>query len=228
MNNKILLEEMRTIFSGCDSTIDAMQMSEPLFLKYPHLKELIISYRDSLSYPDNINLMAKVTSLEHVLDAQTKDDALTFKNNLSSRSNDPIYLRALERIVSRKRNIKIGYNERLINKKIISKECPHCGESMKMSDDTVYVICGYPDEHRGYDWKGCCCDWCFSCGKMLCKTWDRDDLNVERNRIHDDICCKTHAKKNGYTYPKNYCNCIKNHNVIRKEYIPEYASDIKF
>ena len=99
---------------------------------------------------------------------------------------------------------------------------------MKMPDNTAYVICGYPDANRGYDWKGCCSDWCFSCGKMLCKTWDRDDLNVESNRFHDDECCKIHAKKNGHSYPKDYCNCIKNLNVIRKELIPDYGSDIGF
>jgi hypothetical protein len=223
-----IIEEMNALFIGCDSTIDAIQMSEPLLLKYPLYKQLIISYRDSLVYPDNIDLMTKVASLESVYNAPSKDDALNLKNSLGSRSNDIIYYRALERLVSRKRNRKIENGERYTNRPIISKECPHCGDNMKMSDDTAYVICGYPDDHRGYDWKGCCGDWCFACSKMLCKSWERDELNVEGNRHHDDECCKTHAKKNGYSYPNDYCNCIQNHNVMRKDYIPDYISSIEF
>merc|ERR1711916_155232 len=114
-----------------------MQMSDPLFLKYPDHRQLIISYRDSLMYPDNIDLMTKVTSLESVYNTASKDDALNLKNSLSSRSNDDIYLRTLERIVSRKRNKKKELSEQYTNRPIIAKECPHCGESMKMPDDTA-------------------------------------------------------------------------------------------
>jgi hypothetical protein len=228
MSDNNMIIEMKTLFSGCDSKIDAMHMTEPLLLKYPDYKKIIISYRDSLIYPDNIDLMAKVASLESVYSASTRDDALNLKNSLSSRSNDPIYLRALERIVSRKRNKRNETNRTYIPRTIIGRECPHCGETMRMPVGTTYVICGYPDENRGYDWKGCCGDWCFACGKMLCKTWERDELNVESNRHHDDNCCRPHAKKNGHNYLNNYCHCIQNHNVTRKDYISDNFSDIGF
>jgi hypothetical protein len=230
INNNIIMEEMKALFDGCDSTIDAMQMSEPLFLKYPQYRQLIISYRDSLNYPDNIDLMTKVSSLQSVYETDTKDDALNLKNSLSSRSNDVVYLRTLERIVSRKRNRHGEYNRNRNQKDrlIISKRCPHCGENMRMSEDTTYIICGYPDTHKGYDWRGCCNDWCFSCEKLLCKSWEKDELNVESNRHHDDVCCKSHAKKNGFEYPKDYCHCIHNKYVTRKEYNIDYVSDIEF
>ena len=215
-----ILNEMKSIFSGCDSTIDAIHMSEYLFSKYPQHKQLIVSYRDSLPYPDHIDLMTKIVSLESVSNAPSKDDALNLKNTLSSRSSDIIYLKTLERIVSRKRNKSYThdtYNTQYHHIPTVIKNCPHCDEPMKMTEDTTYVICGYP-KNKGYDWNGCCCDWCFSCGKMLCKTWENDDLNVEENRYHDDSCCKAHSKRNGYTYPTDYCQCVQNQYVSRKEY----------
>ena len=229
VNEDQMLMEMRTIFGGCDSTLDAIQMSEPLFIKYPQYKQLIVNYRDAMTYPDNIDLMTKIASLDAVLQTESRDDALTLKNSLTSRSNDAIYNRTLDKIVSRKRNNRASRNT-IYNAptKLISKECPHCGETMRMPEGTTYVICGYPDTQRGYDWRGCCEDWCFSCGKMLCKTWDKDDLNVEGNRHHDDVCCKAHAKRNGHAYPEDYCHCIQNHNVTRKDYIPEMLTGMRF
>jgi len=70
---------------------------------------------------------------------------------------------------------------------LITKKCPHCGSLFNGTSDTKYVICGYNE--GGYDWLGCKKDWCFKCGKKLCKSWDDDILYEERNRIHNKDCC---------------------------------------
>jgi len=93
-----------------------------------------------------------------------------------------------------------------------TKKCPHCGMSKTASLFTSYVICGYTE--NGIDNVGCYKDWCFKCGKKLCKEWIKDNLHVEINRKHDGICCKLHAKENGENYLNDYCQCC-NINVDR-------------
>lgn len=88
---------------------------------------------------------------------------------------------------------------------VITKLCPHCGHKCTTSRDMKHIICGYHES--GYDWEGCGGDWCFTCGKMLCKKWDKNELYLLINRFHDSKCCNKHAKKNNYTYPDKYCMC---------------------
>jgi hypothetical protein len=227
-NIYLMYRKIKALFEGCDSTIDARHISEAIFLKYPQYRQLIISYRDSLIYPDNIDITTKITSLDSVSNSDTKDDAYTLKNNLISRSNDLIYSKSLERIVNRKGNRYRDYNTINYYKNYVSKSCPHCGENMRMHDSTTYVICGYPDTHKGYNWKGCCNDWCFSCEKFLCKSWEKDNLNIESNRLHDDNCCKNHAKRNEHNYPQDYCHCILNSNVVRNDQVMSFVDDMGF
>lgn len=227
MCDNFLLKEMKALYDCCDSILDAVQLSDMIFAKYPEHKRLITSYRDSIVYPDNIDISSKISSLESVCFAETKDDALNLKNDLSIRSTDSIYVKTLERLVNRRRNNYEDYNNPykssiLKDIEYLSKKCPHCRINMKMPKDTSYVICGFADTFRGYDWRGCCNDWCFTCGKMLCKSWEKDRLNIVTNRFHDDECCKLHAKRNGYDYEKDYCIC-SNKNVIRKETDYDYA-----
>jgi hypothetical protein len=226
----LMYRKIKALFEGCDSTIDARHISEAIFFKYPQYKQLIISYRDSLIYPYNIDITTKIASLDSISNSDTKDEAYTLKNNLISRSNDLIYSKSLERVVNRKGNRYRDYNtfNYYKNKNSVSKSCPHCGENMRMSDSTTYIICGYQDTHKGYNWKGCCNDWCFSCEKILCKSWEKDNLNIESNRIHNDTCCKNHAKKNEYVYPRDYCQCILNSNVIRKDHDLSFVDNIGF
>lgn len=87
----------------------------------------------------------------------------------------------------------------------VEKECPHCNNKYIDYDDTSYTICGYSS--RGYDWKGCGCDWCFTCGKKLCKRWDHHELYNKLNRFHDRRCCKLHAYSTNSIYPNDYCQC---------------------
>lgn len=204
--------QMRALYNGCSSTIDAMNISECLFETYPEHKQLIISYRDSLIFPDTVDTTTKIASIASIVDTTDRDKAIQLKNSLTSRSTDTIYSKSLERAVHSKRKYHTNIT---YAKEYMTRICPHCGVNMRMEEDTKYVICGYPDPRRGYDWRGCGADWCFQCEKMLCKTWERDELNIEFNRQHDSTCCKNHAKKSGYDYEKDYCHCPTNNNVLR-------------
>lgn len=96
---------------------------------------------------------------------------------------------------------------------VISKPCPHCGTVYSMPNKTTYVICGYTN--GAFDWKGCKRDWCFNCGKKLCKKWNRDRLFIHSNRFHTISCCKKYALKIGYE-PADYCDCnysMVNHKI---------------
>lgn len=101
----------------------------------------------------------------------------------------------------------------------VFKLCPHCGHSCQAPKFTEYIICGYRD-NGGYDWEGCGKDWCFKCGKILCKSWDNDMLFIEENRSHDMECCKQHSVANNKKYPEEYCQCsnqfIKRNIIIEK------------
>lgn len=94
-------------------------------------------------------------------------------------------------------------------KKILLKKCPHCNYPSSAPEDTSYIVCGVDVRGKvGLDYNGCLKDWCFKCGKKLCKDWNNDYLFVEMNRRHNEKCCRTHAKKNGFKYPDDYCMCI--------------------
>lgn len=217
-----LLNDMRIIFGSCDSTIDAIYLSEGLFKKYPDHKKIIINYRDSLSYQDNIDLQTKIASLRTLHLTKKKNDALKLKNNLESRSMDIIYHKCLAKIAKKKNHTQHDELDVIKPDKgnNIIKKCPHCSENMEMPKETTYVICGFADTRKGYDWNGCWNDWCFNCGKKLCKNWGNDKLNVLSNRHHTDKCCKVHAQQNNFKYPDDYCHCIINCNVTRKKYYP--------
>lgn len=117
---------------------------------------------------------------------------------------DPIQQVIFDKIKTRK-NYDISY----VNALLIEKPCPHCGLMKKAPFGTSYVICGV--DSRGitaidFD-NGCLNDWCFECGKKLCKNWCKDALHNPINREHTSECCSTHAIKNGFTYPDDYCVC---------------------
>jgi hypothetical protein len=86
------------------------------------------------------------------------------------------------------------------------KYCPHCSDKYIGSESTTHVICGYNDSHTGYNWTGCQKDWCFTCGKKLCKSWNENKLYLEPNRIHNSECCKQYAANKCEPY-NNYCQC---------------------
>jgi len=133
-----------------------------------------------------------------------QDDASLIIEDIEKNYNDSTQINTLKKIIKNK-PLQTDNNGKKIT--INYKNCPHCGLKNTGKLDTTYIICGYSG-NRGFDWKGCGHDWCFNCGKKLCKTWTNHMLFNLQNRFHDDKCCKHYAQSIGDNYPENYCQCV--------------------
>lgn len=122
--------------------------------------------------------------------------------------------KSLDRIIKNKPNQKLDiYDNSKKKDNTENKNCPHCGHINTSYKDNAYIVCGYTN--KGYDLEGCANDWCFGCGKRLCKNWMTHDLFMITNRFHNGKCCKKHAEDNGLEYGNSYCNCTNSY-VNRK------------
>jgi len=164
-------------------------------------KKIINSLIFQSRYNKKMELEKFMLYMDILVNMKYYNDAQLIIGDIEMHINDNVQLNTLKRIIKNKPNRNIGYNEDIIK----YKDCPHCGRRRHGSDDICYVICGYTN--RGYDWKGCGKDWCFKCGKKLCKNWNLDMLFNKINRIHDGKCCKAHANKYRIAYDGNYCEC---------------------
>ena len=138
-----------------------------------------------------------------------KEDAYELISQVLLQTSDIAQVKTLTRIADMKpykpQYISMKELRQRNKENNITKKCPHCGYKCSMSKNNVYVVCGYSDS--GYDWEGCSQDWCFKCGKMLCKSWEQDHLYLPTNRFHDSKCCRRHAISHGNKYPECYCRC---------------------
>lgn len=217
-NNDDIFLQLKVILEGCDTILDALQHCNWYANKYPHLKNMIYSYTNGKIYRDNIDIKTKQNTLNDIFMCDSRDDAYNIISKMADRTNDDVFKKTLERIANKKHYKKI--EQKIVNNvRYVSKSCPHCLHTITMPADTNYVICGYHNTQQGYDWNGCGCDWCFQCEKILCKSWELNDLHLHINRIHDDECCLKHSIENGYKYPDDYCQCNnmnvhRNHNIL--------------
>lgn len=209
---KDIYKQLKAIFDGCDTIVDAIQFGNMYIKKYPNMESMIVSYMNGRSYRDTVDIKTKQASLNDVHHCSTRDDALALISKLSDKTLDDVYKKTLERIAYRK-NYKKLEAKRIDTTPNVSKKCPHCGHVLNMTENTQYVICGYHNPNVGYDWNGCGRDWCFQCEKKLCKRWEVDALHLRINRHHDGDCCEKHAQDNGNKYPDDYCQC-NNMNIL--------------
>jgi hypothetical protein len=210
MAEKQIYLELKAIFSGCDTINDALLFTTIYCEKYPYMKSAIISFMNSYTFNDNIDIRTKQSRMKHIyLNIQTKEDAQEYVSHNTESMFDDIYTKIINMIINKKP--KKIYKERIKN---ITKACPHCKHMLSAPIATQYIICGYHNNIEGYDWYGCGKDSCFQCGKILCKRWETDMLCLNINRQHDSICCSTHATENNKIYPDDYCQCI--HTTLHK------------
>jgi hypothetical protein len=165
-------------------------------------KEICMKYIDDFKK----NLLYKITNQYNETNSQyVYKTFIENKNNILScrqLQNDII-----TKIISSKIN-----DYTYIDLPKIDRECPHCGKNNKAKFGTEYIICGIDTLgivpiQNGEDNGACHNDWCFKCGKKLCKNWYKHELFVENNRTHNDICCKMHSLENNFKYPDDYCQC---------------------
>jgi hypothetical protein len=221
---------------------NVLKNNEYIYKSYNKYKSIITAFRTKIDAVNFLNKLKITDDLKKILQSlinsksynKTNLDYFTIKQTLAElkvckykedieecisklHTDDKVLIKCIKRIIDSKQNKPIYISLQKIRDKnmvLISKTCPHCGNKCNFTPGTKYVICGYNYEDIGYDWNGCGKDWCFICGKMLCKSWENDQLFLEFNRLHDNKCCKKHAHESDYLYPENYCQC-ESDNVSR-------------
>ncbi|CAH6421301.1 Hypothetical protein KVN_LOCUS216 [uncultured virus] len=185
-------------------------------------KKLIFSLIDKRKYEKRIEFEKFKMYLDIFENIKYYHDAIELLKEFSLLTNDKAQLNTLEKLISKKplneNNILNLLKNDVIpddNYKKIMKNCPHCDNIIFEFENMDYIICGY--SNKGFDWKGCGYDWCFKCGKKLCKNWNLNELFNKFNRFHNNKCCKMHANKIGNKYPTEYCQCDNNH--VRRNHL---------
>ena len=170
--------------------------------------KLLSSLSNNNRYNKNMDLKKFILYTTILENIQYYDDANIIIGDIELYINDNTQINAFKRIIKYKP--KQINNDDKYNK--IQKECPHCKKVYTGTGTTKYVICGYTHQsNKGFDWKGCGKDWCFTCRKKLCKSWDANILYNQNNRQHDGKCCKSIATKNGENYLLDHCQCSNEH-----------------
>lgn len=204
--------ELKNILGGCRTRRDISYFSELYRKKNPEMKTLIHCFIGEKAYINCKDFVTMMQLLERCCSSEYTEDVYKIINdNFTGQDNENnIQYKTCVRIAKNKKKkelpvIDVGIVE--VYQPLCSKKCPHCGQVFYGNSDTNYVVCGYNNISRGYDWTGCQNDWCFICGKMLCKSWEKNKLYVEPNRIHDSYCCQKHAQLNNRSYLDDYCQC---------------------
>jgi hypothetical protein len=196
--------------SGCRNIMDSFHFVNT-FINNPEF-ENVKEYSNSMvygrEYTNCVGMLTMLKLLEKVFYCQYREEGNEIiDNNKQYLSN--IQRKSLTRILENKPYKPTEYENSLQNISInkISKCCPHCGVYNLGDIDKSYAICGFNDDNKGYDWIGCGNDWCFKCGKKLCKNWMKDFLFDPEKRYHNGFCCKEKANNKNENYEENYCLC---------------------
>lgn len=205
--------EFSHILNGCRTILDAVYFANIYSLRNPEMYNIIYSMVYGKRYEKVLDFKTMIIIIETIKNSDNKDSIDNLIYDLiysdAKKTTDPAQIKTIMRLRSSKIFIQNDIIVQNHNKniKLISKKCPHCNNSCLLNENHKYVICGYTDTHTGYDWNGCGKDWCFKCGKKLCKSWIENNLHVEINRTHNKECCHTHSKIHGFNYPDDYCIC---------------------
>ena len=194
--------------------------------EYKEVECLYEMFEKSVTNPFELKLIESLINKDKFVDKIAFDNFCLYVKKLDVNFNmeliseiktltkDTAQLNTINRIIKNNHD-KINNNQQYnIYRKKIKRNCPHCNKVCVEYNDVPYIICGY-SSNRGFDWKGCGNDWCFLCGKKLCKSWDADRLYNKTNRFHDSRCCKIHAFRTNSNYLTDYCQC-GNYYVQRK------------
>lgn len=169
-------------------------------------RNLMLSLMQAKKYDHALDNSSMKKYINEISACEYKEDAFEIINQILQQTSDMAQIRTFNRLADPKPNRTYVATEEVGKKNnLTSKKCPHCGYKCIATRNTAYIVCGYGNS--GFDWEGCGKDWCFKCGKMLCKSWEQDQLYLPTNRFHDTKCCKKHATLHSYKYPENYCRC---------------------
>ena len=222
--DKDIYIKFKHILTGCKTIFDAFYFGDKILRTLDpstqKQKDMVHSMIQGTTYHPSLDLRAMMNIMNEINCLKYKEDIDDYLKKLTNVDLDFAQVKTLNRIAGKKpmrpinKDINKFYELKLRKDICIPKKCPHCENIYLGTTETKYVICGYSDLNKGYDWVGCNKDWCFECGKMLCKSWDSNDLFLIQNRMHDSECCKEHSVKHNKIYPDDYCQC-SNENVNR-------------
>jgi len=221
-----LNEKYYDIFVTCSTTLINLDDIESLFDKCTqyitdqNLIDIMRNRLDTILYDiqyNNYNYHEKgigfteFFKIIHKLKRyKSRDDLVKIVDKVLVDITDPIQRSTIIRIVNnqppnRFDDFYMNNSKYQKQQDLIEKNCPHCGRLNLCHKSITYIVCGYGN--KGFD-EGCRRDWCFKCGKKLCKSWYENELFNKDNRYHNERCCKFAAYKNGESYI-NYCICEK-------------------
>ena len=209
INNKY--NEFKHILSGCRTCLDAYYFGDLYIKRNPEMKDIVMSMINGKRYDNIMDCKTMIDFMETINKCTYQDEAEKFIDITSTKQFDPAQSKTLKRIANSKQLRNISFKSikpNIIKLNMTIKECPHCGHNCIGDNKTKYIICGYSDTKKGYDLEGCGKEWCFKCGKILCKSWNEHKLFNENNRIHNNVCCKEHSIIHNKIYPNDYCQCI--------------------
>jgi len=213
------------ILCGCKTMLDAIYFAEKIIKHNGEYKDLLIGMIHGKKYDKVLDYRTIAHTLNELNEIEFREDIDEFINKNLKNNVDLTQLNSILRI-SKIKNIKIRntkdknrvklsdnlfitnkdfINNGLSGEQLIHKSCPHCNINITIPKDKNYIICGYIYDNS-FDWLGCGKDWCNRCNKMLCKSWNEDNLIDKNNRIHDITCCKEYANKNNIDVSL-FCNC---------------------
>jgi len=211
---EIFYNNFKHLILGCKTKEDALHFLNKHKLdstKY----NFILSIIDGKKYHNVFDNLTVIKYINELIECKNNAEIYLLLHKLINLTNDPAQIKTFTRVANYNSNSKSKYSllsSDIVLKKLLTKLCPHCYHEHSASSNTVYVICGY--NGLTYDGKGCGCDWCFKCGKMLCKNWTKNNLHIPSNRFHDFKCCKSHSLINNKSYPLSYCDC--NHSFVKR------------
>ena len=208
-NNKY--NEFYDILSGCRTILDAFSFAQKYIKANPEMKNIVMSMINGKRYEYVMDMNGMISLMERLDFLVYKEDVIDLIETYLEKTLDPTQRKALYRVANLKAlrpKIPEPSKIKLIKTTFISKKCPHCGLECTVPENTHHTICGYENKITGYNLIGCGCDWCFKCGKMLCKKWNTNQLFLDDNKHHDGICCRLHAEENNNNYEEEYCMCL--------------------
>lgn len=209
INNKdynILYNKYKYIFAGLKTRVDCYLLLEKIELNNTE-KKILLSIIEGKKMEKMLDFITMSDTISELVNFKYREDVYSIITQLMIKTNNLAQINTFTRIANSKplRPLNVTIKEQRYKKYIVSKECPHCKQICNADTNVDYIICGYGE--NGYDWEGCGKDWCFKCGKILCRSWKEDHLFIEDNRCHDMNCCRNHAKHNSKNYPTDYCHC---------------------
>jgi len=221
-NNFEIYNVFKNILSGCKTMVDAFYFAEKIIKNNPDLHDFILGMIHNKKYDKSYDIRSMAHTLNQLNLLENRKEIDEFINNNIKNYVDIIQLNSFLRLSKTKqyelnenpenKKISVSFSKK-VDVELITKKCPHCLIMNRFDKNLDYVICGYTDNAKGYDWNGCGKDWCNKCNKMLCKSWKKDLLFIPNNRKHDKICCKEYAKEN--MIDENlFCSCLSEDSKI--------------